>query len=89
MPNQDSPQPCQHIGLARSEVGFIATCRECGVVQLNLQALTLRLEDHAFLALARMVSQASLRLVHMAQLEQGAGGEMPRSDAVSRPGGLH
>jgi len=85
MSNQDGLEPCQHLSLARSEIGYISTCRECGVVQLHLQALSLRLEEEAFQALARMVERASQRLAAMAQLS----GEAPRAGAPRQASGLH
>ncbi|WP_137894992.1 hypothetical protein [Ramlibacter sp. 2FC] len=85
MSSQDGIPSCQHLSLARSEIGHISTCRDCGVVQLHLQALSLRLEDEAFEALARMVGRASLRLAAMDRLA----GEPPRGDAPGRPAGLH
>lgn len=85
MSSQDGLEPCQHLSLARREIGYVSTCRECGVVQLHLQALSLRLEEEAFQALARMVERASQRLAAMAQLA----GEAPRAGAPGQPSGLH
>lgn len=85
MSSQEGLEPCQHLSLARSEIGYVSTCRECGVVQLHLQALSLRLEEEAFQALAHMVERASQRLAAMAQLA----GEVPRAGAPGRPSGLH
>ena len=85
MSSQEGLEPCQHLSLARSEIGAISSCRACGVVQLHLQALSLRLEEEAFQALARMVARASQRLASMAQLA----GEPPRAGAPGRATGLH
>lgn len=85
MSSQEGLEPCQHLSLARSEIGYISSCRECGVVQLHLQALSLRLEDEAFQALARMVARASQRLAAMAQ----RAGEAPHAGAPGQTRGLH
>lgn len=53
---------CQHALLARSPVGHVSVCPECGVVHLSLDCLSLRLELSAFQALAQMLSQAQRRL---------------------------
>lgn len=85
MSNREGPEPCQHLSLARSEIGSISTCRECGVVQLHLQALSLRLEEGAFDALAQMVLRASQRLACMARLSA----EPAHGDAADRRAALH
>ncbi len=85
MSSQEGLEPCQHLSLARSEIGYVSTCRECGVVQLHLQALSLRLEDEAFQALARMVARASQRLAAMAQLA----GERPCAGAPGQVKAWH
>ncbi len=85
MSSQEGLEPCQHLSLARCEIGYVSTCRECGVVQLHLQALSLRLEEEAFQALARMVARASQRLAAMAQLA----GEPPCAGAPGQVKAWH
>ena len=54
--------PCQHALLARSPIGHVADCPDCGVVHLSLDCVSVRLEAGAFLAMAEMVSEARQRL---------------------------
>lgn len=49
---------CQHALLARSPVGHVSVCSDCGVVHLSLDCVSVRLEMTAFLALAEMLSTA-------------------------------
>lgn len=49
---------CQHALLARSPVGHVSVCPDCGVVNLSMDCVSVRLEMNAFLALAEMLSQA-------------------------------
>ncbi len=53
---------CQHAVLARSPVGHVTVCPDCGVVHLSLNCLSVRLEEDAFVALAEMLAQARQRL---------------------------
>lgn len=53
---------CQHALLARSPVGHVSVCPDCGVVSLSLDCVSIRLEVTAFLALTEMLSQAKNRL---------------------------
>ncbi|MDY0012997.1 MAG: hypothetical protein RBS40_08925 [Rhodocyclaceae bacterium] len=61
---------CQHAMLARSPVGQVSVCPDCGVVHLSMDCVSVRLEVNAFLALAEMVSQAQKRL-HSMQPHEG------------------
>lgn len=49
---------CRHIQIAHSKLGEVVICPECGVVHLNLQSISLRLEVEAFAALSTMLAQA-------------------------------
>ncbi len=62
MERSPTSSSCQHALLARSPVGHVSVCPECGVVHLSLDCLSLRLELTAFQALAQMLSQAKQRL---------------------------
>ena len=62
MPPSHTPGPCSQAVLARSPLGQVAVCPDCGVVHLSLQCLSIRLEPGAFEALALMVAQAQQRL---------------------------
>jgi hypothetical protein len=53
---------CQHALLARSPVGHVSVCPDCGVVHLSLDCLSVRLEKTAFMALTDMLLQAQKRL---------------------------
>lgn len=53
---------CQHALLARSPVGHVSVCPDCGVVHLSLDCLSVRLEMTAFMALTEMLLQAQKRL---------------------------
>jgi len=48
--------------VAASDVGCVSLCAGCGVVHLQLQCLTLRLEADAFRDLARLLAQAQARI---------------------------
>ncbi len=49
---------CRHIQIAHSKLGEVVICPECGVVHLNLQSISLRLEVEAFAVLSSMLVQA-------------------------------
>lgn len=53
---------CQHAVLARSTVGHVSVCADCGVVHLSLHSLTVRLELAAFAELTAMLAIAQKRL---------------------------
>lgn len=53
---------CEHIPLARSPIGDVSVCPDCGVVHLSLDCVSIRLEVTAFTALVLMVSEAQSRL---------------------------
>ncbi|MBS0413748.1 MAG: hypothetical protein JSR68_05165 [Proteobacteria bacterium] len=55
--------------LASSPLGQVLACPGCGVVHLNLPAVTLRLEPVAFDALMHLVVEANRRLHPPAQAE--------------------
>lgn len=50
--------PCHHVHLARSGVGDICYCPDCGVVHVALQYFTMRFELEAFKALQTLLNQA-------------------------------
>lgn len=56
---------CQHTLLAQSPVGHVSACPDCGVVNLSVDCVTVRLEVSAFVALTEMLSQAQKRLHRM------------------------
>ncbi|MCD2453694.1 hypothetical protein GO003_025270 [Methylicorpusculum oleiharenae] len=57
-----SKKPCTHEYLASNQAGKILTCRECGVVHLHWQNLSLRLDVEQFEDLALLIAQASKNL---------------------------
>lgn len=62
MEHSPTSSSCQHALLARSPVGHVSVCPDCGVVHLSMDCVSVRLEVNAFLALAEMLSQARKRL---------------------------
>ena len=70
MAHSSTSSSCQHSLLARSPVGHVSVCPDCGVVHLSLDCVSVRLEVGAFQAMAEMVSQAQQRL-HGAQPCEG------------------
>lgn len=62
MAHTPTSSSCQHAMLARSPVGHVSVCPDCGVVHLALDCVSVRLEVGAFLAMVEMVSQAQKRL---------------------------
>ncbi len=62
MKHSDLSPACQHTLLARSPVGHVSVCPDCGVLHLSLDCLLVRLEEKAFQALAAMLTQAQQRL---------------------------
>ncbi len=62
MEHSPTSPSCQHVMLARSPVGQVSVCPDCGVVHLSMDCVSVRLEVNAFLALAEMLSQAQKRL---------------------------
>lgn len=62
MDHSPTASNCQHALLARSPVGHVSVCPDCGVVHLSMDCVSVRLEVNAFLALAEMLSQAQKRL---------------------------
>ncbi len=57
-PSHSQQTPCRHVHLARSGVGDICYCPDCGVVHVALQYFTMRFELDAFKALQSMLSEA-------------------------------
>lgn len=55
-------KPCTHEYLADSKLGRILMCRECGVVHLSLQNLSLHLDLEQFSDLVVMMAEASKRM---------------------------
>lgn len=63
------PTPCQHVRLARSGVGEICICPDCGVVHVALQYFTMRFELEAFRALQTMFSEAQNKIEAAQQVQ--------------------
>lgn len=53
---------CHRIVLAGEEGCRVLYCEDCKVAELEIGAMSLRLETHAFDTLAEMVKQAEIRL---------------------------
>ncbi|BBL57054.1 hypothetical protein [Methylomonas koyamae] len=56
-----SKKPCNHEYLAATEFGKAQICRECGVVHLHIQNLTMRFEVADFLGLADTLADAAIQ----------------------------
>ncbi|ANE54278.1 hypothetical protein [Methylomonas sp. DH-1] len=56
-----SKKPCNHEYLAATEFGKAQICRECGVVHLHVQNLTMRFEVADFLGLADTLADAAIQ----------------------------
>lgn len=54
--------PCTHEYLAYSKSGKVLICRDCGVVHLHLQNMSLRLDVNQFTAIAALITEASKRM---------------------------
>ena len=52
-------KPCKHEYLAVGESGKVLMCRDCGVVHLHLQNLSMRFEVEQFAALTELLTTAS------------------------------
>jgi hypothetical protein len=52
-------KPCNHEYLAATEFGKVIICRECGIVHLSVQNMSLRLEVADFLGLANTLTEAA------------------------------
>lgn len=65
MEHSPTSSSCQHALLARSPVGHVSVCPDCGVVHLSMDCVSVRLDVNAFMALAEMLSQAQKRLHSM------------------------
>jgi hypothetical protein len=55
-------KPCTHEYLATSDAGTVLACRECGVVYLHMQNMSLRFSEEQFSQFAAMMAQASKKL---------------------------
>jgi hypothetical protein len=78
--------PCTHIGLAHSSIGKVVVCQECGVVHLDLQFMSLRLNLEAFQELAHMLAGAQ---IHLEQLPSPARTTQTRRSDTSNACPLH
>ena len=54
-----SKKPCTHEYLAAGESGKVFMCRDCGVVHLHLQNISMRFDAEQFADLAAMLTAAS------------------------------
>lgn len=55
-------KPCSHQLLASSDIGKVLICRDCGIVQLQVQNIALRYDLQDFLELADLQVQASRKI---------------------------
>lgn len=53
-------KPCTHEYLAATEFGKALICRECGVVHLHIQNISLHFDVAGFLGLADTLTEASM-----------------------------
>jgi hypothetical protein len=52
-------KPCTHEYLANNDTGKVLMCKDCGVVHLHLQNLSMRFDTEQFTALASLMTAAS------------------------------
>ncbi|MGY6278223.1 DUF6686 family protein [Methylomonas sp. MgM2] len=57
-------KPCTHEYLANSDTGKVLMCRDCGVVHLHMQNMSLRFDVEQFAEFAAMMTSASKRMAH-------------------------
>lgn len=57
-----SKKPCTHEYLAASDSGKVLMCRDCGVVHLHLQTISMRFEAAQFAELVDMLTAASRKM---------------------------
>jgi hypothetical protein len=55
-------KPCIHEYLAATESGKVLICRECGIVYLHMQNLSIRFEVEDFSQLADMLAEATQKI---------------------------
>jgi transcription elongation factor Elf1 len=55
-------KPCTHEFLATSDTDAVLMCRECGVVYLHMQNMSLRFNVTQFSKFAAMMTEASKKL---------------------------
>lgn len=77
---------CEHISVARSEVGNVAICPDCGVVHVSLQYMSMRFLPEAFRSLAHMLSVAQDRIDNFADPLQARGEEVDTAHIDTRSG---
>jgi hypothetical protein len=61
-PKLMTKKPCTHEYLATSDTDAVLICRECGVVYLHMQNISLRFNVAQFSKFAAMMTEASKRL---------------------------
>ncbi len=55
-------KPCIHETLGANESGRVQICRDCNVVHLQMQNMSLRFEPQQFAQLASLVTEASRKM---------------------------
>ena len=71
MTDDSGTSPCHHQTLAHSAMGRVTLCPDCGVVQLHMDSVSIRMEVESFETLAHMVLMARWRL-HSSAANQAA-----------------
>lgn len=63
MPQQPEPSDgtCHPVALAHSPVGSVTICPDCGVVQLNTDCVSVRMDPEVFEAVTQMLLMARCR----------------------------
>lgn len=57
--------PCKRIVLAGSEGCRVSYCEDCHIAEIEIGAMSLRLEMHAFSTLSQILQEAQARLVEL------------------------
>jgi hypothetical protein len=69
--------------IAKSKVGEVMVCPDCGVVHLNLASVSVRFSLEAFEELSSMLSEAQIVLEHAQQLQAKTQGTKERNSFES------
>ena len=56
-------KPCNHEILGVNESGRVQICRDCDVVHLHLQNMSLRFDSTQFAQLALLIAQSSKKMI--------------------------
>jgi len=67
--------PCKRIVLAGTEGCCVSYCEDCHVAEIEIGAVSMRLEVHAFSSLSQMLQEAQARLAGFNSARSAYGSE--------------